>query len=151
MIVGYTAPLVRWVETVIEGYTNEPIILHGDYSQTYRPEHHSFDEHFVFEPQLEHDLSPAVLAELRNRNIRLIHVFGGISGTRITTYGYENETFHLGDLDHDSRVNFQDFALFGRNWRHNVCDNCGGADLTGDGRVTLSDLCELVNNWLGRK
>jgi hypothetical protein len=97
MAIGYTAPLVRWVETVIEGYTREAIVLRGYFSQTYRPEHHNFDEHFLFEPQLEPDLSPVVLAELRDRNIRLIHVLGGISGTRITPYGYENETLLSGD------------------------------------------------------
>ncbi len=91
MAAGYTAPLVGWVQTVIEGYTSEAIILRGYCSQTYRPEHHNFDEHFLFEPQLEPDLSPVVLAELRNHNIRLIHVFGGMSGTKISTYGYDNE------------------------------------------------------------
>jgi hypothetical protein len=97
LAIGYTAPLVRWVETVIEGYAREAIVLHGYYSQSYRPEHHNFDEHFLFEPQLEPDLSREVLAELRDRNIRLIHVLGGISGTTITPYGYENETFLSGD------------------------------------------------------
>ena len=148
MTAGYTAPLVCWVETIIEGYTSEAIILRGYYSQTYRPEHHNFDEHFLFEPQLEPDLSPVVLAELRNRNIWLIHVLGGISGTKITTYGYENETFLSGDLDHDNRIDLQDFALLGQNWRHSICDSCGGADLNGDGFVGFEDLMEFAQNWL---
>ncbi len=64
---GYTAPLARWVETRISGYTSEPIVLRGEYSQTYRPEHHNFAEHFLFEPQLEPGLSPDVLAELEGK------------------------------------------------------------------------------------
>ncbi len=87
---GYTAPLARWVETRITGYTTEPIVLHGDYSQTYKPEHHNFSEHFLFEPQLESGLSPEILAELREKNIRWIHVLGGMDETTITTHGLYN-------------------------------------------------------------
>jgi hypothetical protein len=86
---GYTAPLARWVQTRIEGYTSEPIVLRGYYSQTYRPEHHNFSEHFVFEPQLEPGLSPAILAELREKDIRLIHVRGGMDEPQITIYGHQ--------------------------------------------------------------
>lgn len=88
---GYTAPLSRWVETRIEGYTREPIVLRGYYSQTYKPDHHNFNEHFLFEPQLEPGLSPEVLAELGEKNIRLIHVHGGMSGPTITTYGFDDK------------------------------------------------------------
>ncbi|MBN2271703.1 MAG: hypothetical protein JXN61_13875, partial [Sedimentisphaerales bacterium] len=63
-IAGYTAPLVRWVETVITGYTTEPIVLYGWYSQTYKPEHHNFAEQFLFEPRLEPNLAPELLEEL---------------------------------------------------------------------------------------
>ncbi len=86
---GYTAPLARWVETRITGYTGEPIVLRGEYSQTYRPEHHNFAEHFLFEPQLEPGLSPATRAELKEKNIRYIHVLGGMGSSTITTYGYD--------------------------------------------------------------
>lgn len=88
---GYTAPLARWVETRITGYTREPIILHGWYSQTYKPEHHNFSEHFLFEPQLEPDLSPTILAELRQKDIRLIHVQSNWDEPTITPYGYDPE------------------------------------------------------------
>jgi hypothetical protein len=50
---GYTAPLVDWGETRISGLSSQPIVLHGYYSQTYRPEHHNFGESFIFEPLLE--------------------------------------------------------------------------------------------------
>jgi hypothetical protein len=88
---GYTAPLARWVETRIEGYTREPIVLRGYYSQTYKPDHHNFNEHFLFEPQLEPGLSPEVLVELGEENIRLIHIHGGISEPTITTYGFDDK------------------------------------------------------------
>lgn len=88
---GYTAPLARWVETRIAGYTTEPIVLHGEYSQTYRPEHHNFAEHFLFEPQLEPGLPPTILAELKARDIRYIHVLAGMDSPTITTYGYGDE------------------------------------------------------------
>jgi hypothetical protein len=88
---GYTAPLARWVETRIVDYTKEPVVLHGYYSQTYKPEHHNFAEHFLFEPQLEPGLSPDLLAELRAKDIRLIHVFAGMDETTITTYGFHDE------------------------------------------------------------
>lgn len=85
---GYTAPLARWVQTRIEGYTTEPIVLEGYYSQTYKPEHHNFSEHFLFEPQLEPGLSSEILAELRAKDIRLIYVRSGMDKPEIVTYGY---------------------------------------------------------------
>ena len=72
---GYTAPLLAWKETRIEGLTTEPIVLRGYYSQTYRPHHHNFSEDFLFEPALEPGVSPAILAELEAKNIRYIHLF----------------------------------------------------------------------------
>jgi hypothetical protein len=74
---GYTAPLAAWKETRIEGLTTEPILLHGYYSQTYRPEHHNFAENFLFEPALEPGLSPAILEQLRAKNIRYIYAYWG--------------------------------------------------------------------------
>ncbi|MEN6424496.1 MAG: PEP/pyruvate-binding domain-containing protein [Phycisphaerales bacterium] len=83
---GYTAPLARWVETRIIGYTSEPIVLQGFYSQTYKPEHHNFSEHFLFEPQLEPGLSSEILAELHVKGIRQIHVLAGMDKPTIATY-----------------------------------------------------------------
>ena len=72
---GYTAPLLAWGETRIEGLTTDPIILRGDYSQSYRPHHHNFAEDFLFEPALEPGIAPSILAELEEKNIRYIYVF----------------------------------------------------------------------------
>jgi hypothetical protein len=75
---GYTAPLIAWKETRIEGLTTQPIVLRGYYSQTYRPGHHNFVESFLFEPRLEPGLAPTILDELRSKNIQQIYaVWGG--------------------------------------------------------------------------
>jgi hypothetical protein len=153
---GYTAPLIRWVQTVIKGYTSEPIVLHDWYSQTYRPEHHNFGENFLFEPRLEQGLSAGLLNELRAQNIRLIHVVateverGKYVATHVATYGFEDRPFLPGDLDDDKDVDLRDLTMFAPRWLQFTCDTCGGADLTGDGRVALDDLCEFANNWLAR-
>ncbi len=82
-VAGYTAPVQAWVETRITGLTKEPIVLKGDYAQTYHPCHHNFCEEFVFDPHLEPGLDPAQLAELAARNIRALVVYYayGDSGT----------------------------------------------------------------------
>ena len=61
-VAGYTAPLDRWIETTISGvetFTTQ----RGFFSQTYRPEHHNFDEGFLFDPHLKLDIDPTVVAE----------------------------------------------------------------------------------------
>ena len=149
IVAGYTAPLKRWVETVIEGYTTEPIVLHNYYSQTYWPEHHNFGEHFLFEPQLEPGISQDILDELRAKNIRLIYMYYDYDySNSITTYGFEPQLFIPGDFEPDGDVDSVDFAKFARHWRDIVCDACSGADLTGDGKVNIDDLLELAENWL---
>jgi hypothetical protein len=152
---GYTAPLSRWVETVIGGYTTEPIVLHGWYSQTYRPEHHNFSEHFIFEPQLEPGISPQILSELWAKNIRLIHMHIEWDddaeiyvAKHYATEEYAETPFVYGDIDGNGDVDFHDFAHFAPRWLDTVCDECGGADLTGDGQVVLDDLREFADNWL---
>lgn len=107
---GYTAPLARWVETRITGYTSQQIILLGYHSQTYRPEHHNFSEHFAFEPRLEPGISPSILAELRSKNIRLIHVYRNTSGvSTFTTYGFDTPVA-LTDFDGDGDVDQKNFG-----------------------------------------
>lgn len=84
---GYTAPLHKWKETVLEGFTAQPVVLRGYWSQTYRPGHHNFTEEFVFEPRLEAGLPPAVLAELENAGVRWIHVTVGEAEPRMAVMG----------------------------------------------------------------
>jgi hypothetical protein len=91
---GATAPLKRWDHTTIQGLTAEPIVLEGYYSQTYRPEHHNLVENFLFEPRLEPGISPAILSELSEKNVRLIHLIldhypDDGDQSQISTYGFE--------------------------------------------------------------
>ncbi len=90
-IAGYTAPLARWIETTITGLTSEPIVLLGYYSQTYRPEHHNFGEHFIFEPRLEPGISPVILSELEAANIQYLHILVGGAEPVIDILGLDNK------------------------------------------------------------
>lgn len=74
---GYTAPLIRFVETRITGLTTAPIVLTNYFSQTHRPGHHNFTEEYIFEPRLEPGLSPATRAELEAANIQLLYLYLG--------------------------------------------------------------------------
>jgi hypothetical protein len=85
IVAGYTAPLVRFVETRITGLTTNPVVLHGYYSQTYRPGHHNFSEEFIFEPRLEPGLPQATLNELNAANIQFLHVQWNSGGESIFT------------------------------------------------------------------
>jgi hypothetical protein len=147
-VAGYTAPLARWVETVITGYTTEPIVLHGYYSQTYRPEHHNFSEHFMFEPRLEPGISQTILDELKAADIRLIYALSGYVEPQITTYGFDAKPFYPGDINGSGEVDLRDYTLLAQRWLDSVCDECGGADLTGDGAANFEDVKEIACDWL---
>lgn len=88
---GYTAPLVRFVETRIAGLTTLPIVLTGYYSQTYRPGHHNFTEEFIFEPRLEPGLPASTLAELNAANIQMLHVELGFVDPVIHVVGLDQK------------------------------------------------------------
>ena len=83
--------MARWIETTITGLTSEPIVLLGYYSQTYRPEHHNFGEHFIFEPRLEPDISPVILSELEAANIQYLHILVGGAEPVIDILGLDNK------------------------------------------------------------
>ena len=55
-----------------------------------------------------------------------------------------------GDMDLDGDIDMVDYAQFASRWRDNGCgsDDCGGADLTGDGNVLFEDLEEFFYNWM---
>jgi hypothetical protein len=80
---GYTAPLIRFVETRITGLTTVPIVLTNYFSQTHRPGHHNFTEEYIFEPRLEPGLPPATRAELEAANIQLLYLRLGASPTPV--------------------------------------------------------------------
>ncbi len=54
----------------------------------------------------------------------------------------------LANLDNAGGVTFSDFAKFGLFWLDTDCNNCGGADLTGDSNVMGDDLEVLAYDWL---
>jgi hypothetical protein len=113
VLAGYTAPLVRWVDTVIHGLTASPIVLQGDYSQTYRPEHHNFFENFLFEPALEPGIPQAQLDELAAAGVRAIHVF--------------DDTFDVYDPE---------FTIYDDEAWGGACLGCAGFDADKDGFCT---------------
>ena len=78
---GYTAPLSRWVETTIVGPTTTPIVLHGEYAQTYRPGHHNIGEEFIFDPSLEPGISQQQLDELAAAGIGTLHILANSVNT----------------------------------------------------------------------
>lgn len=83
---GYTAPVSRFVGTTISGLTSTPLVLTDEYAQSYRPEHHNFAEHFLYEPALDPGVSPEQLAELDGAGVRAIHMFCDFAGCERTTY-----------------------------------------------------------------
>jgi len=150
----HTAPMTRWVETTITGYTSVPIVLSGYYSQTYQAWHHNKLEYFLFEPRLEPGISQDILDELQAQDIRLIYMIidndydyqcpGCFSN--ITTYGFD---YVPGDFNGDSIVNMADFAMMAQYWLDP--DACASAQVNltgGDTQVDMEDLLELSNNWL---
>ena len=54
---------------------SEPIVLRGEFSQSYWAGHNNFLESFVFAPRLEPGISPQILAELDAAGIHTIGVF----------------------------------------------------------------------------
>lgn len=67
-----TASLGAWESTGIRGLTTTPIVLRGWFSQTFRPNHHNFDESFAFEPALDDDLTAEQRQELDAKDVQAI-------------------------------------------------------------------------------
>lgn len=84
---GWDAPTcVQFAQTRIKGLTTEPIVLTGYFSQSVGGGAHLCPKNFLFEPGLEPDLSPTVLAELQAKNIRLIYFTTGARECRPTEW-----------------------------------------------------------------
>jgi hypothetical protein len=57
--------------------------------------------------------------------------------------------FIPGDFDNNKDVNFIDFSTFASEWMQTDSTlYCGGADLTGDGLIDITDLAVFTQNWL---
>jgi hypothetical protein len=142
-----TAPIARWLQTSIEGYTTDTVILQGYYSQTYHTGHHNIKEHFLFEPRLEPGISQDSLDELQAQDIRLIHLIidNWGSDSSIQTYGFD---YLPADFNNDENVNFTDYAKLAHRWSQTNCCACDGADLNGDSQITSDDLRIMALYWL---
>jgi hypothetical protein len=53
-----------------------------------------------------------------------------------------------GDINQDGKVNNEDFSKLSQQWQQTGRGDCQGADLTGDGHVTIDDFLVLAGNWL---
>lgn len=142
-----TAPMSRWVQTTITGYTTQPVVLQGYYSQTYHAGHHNIIENFLFEPALEPSIELGILDELASQDIRYIRMTVDHSTVNadIATYGFN---YLPGDFNSDGLANMGDFNILANVWNKVGCCACNGADLTGDGDAGLDDLLILASNWL---
>jgi hypothetical protein len=69
-------PLLRFVESRIEGFTTEPLILRGYWSQTFEDTHSNTGLRLIFEPRLESGLSEQQMRELADANIAVIFMSG---------------------------------------------------------------------------
>ena len=56
--------------------------------------------------------------------------------------------FIVGDLDGDSDVDFDDYAILAAYWLRTDCAGCGGADWNCDERLDLLDLLDFAAGWL---
>jgi len=72
--VEYTAPLSRFVDTTITGLTPSPIVLTGEYAQSYAASTFNSNEDFLFEPALSPGLPEAERQALEAAGVRAIFV-----------------------------------------------------------------------------
>lgn len=159
IIAGYTAPLVAWVDVVIEGLTTDPLVLQDYYALTYRPWHHNFAEEFILDPWLEPTLTPQQRAELAAQNIRLLHVLYDLS-TQFSVFNYYSNAELLeacsdliveGDMNCDGSMDARDIGPFVEAildpsaylGRFPFC-SVGNGDTTGDEVTDADDVSGFV-------
>ena len=68
-------PLIRFQESRIEGFTSEPLVLHGFWSQTFNDVHHYASQEFIFEPRLDPGVTSQQRQELAAADIARIYVY----------------------------------------------------------------------------
>ena len=110
---GYTAPVIRWMETVITGLTETPIVLESSYAQTYQPGHHNFWETFMFEPRLDQNVSVDILVELEKQGIGRITAFTneGIGSRICIFYLRDEDSSGQSNMDNDSWLDSDRFLV----------------------------------------
>lgn len=67
-----TAPIARFVSTVLTGWTAEPVTVTSELAQTGIPAHHNFDYSFVIEPGLDPALTTAQRTALEASGIKAV-------------------------------------------------------------------------------
>lgn len=67
-------PLIRFAESRIEGFTSEPLVLRGYWSQTFNDVHHYASQEFIFEPRLDPGVTSQQRQELAAADIARIYV-----------------------------------------------------------------------------
>jgi hypothetical protein len=93
-------PLLRIVESRISGFTTEPIVLRGYWSQTYGNIHTLDFEHFIFEPRLEPGLPSTQLAELAAADIVQIYINGnGSEDAALLLIGWDGTLRRFNEVD----------------------------------------------------
>ena len=152
VIGGYTSPLLRWDQTVINGLTTRPIVLTGYYSQSYQCASHYYSEHFVFEPRLEPGMPPDVLDELDALGVGYItaDIWGSELQATINAYpSYGSSCSTPGDVDYDGDVDISDLAAllaaYGQCFGE-VAYN-PAVDFNQSECVELADLAELLGHY----
>lgn len=155
---GYTAPLVRWEQTVIEGLTTMPLVLTGEFAQTYRPEHHNFSEHFIFEPALEPSVTAQQRAELDAAGIRIIHVLADVGNGQPNTFAYYDSAAWgdvclscrpFGDVTADAVVDLDDVLCVLDAFSGQPCPLADIMPCAGDALVDLQDIVAVLDAFQG--
>jgi len=90
-------------------------------------------------------VSSAAAADLDGR-VRIWD--GDCDGVSVVDMGAYEYKPVAADTTDDCSVDFSDFCMMSEHWLETGCNPCGGADLDGDAKVTLSDLSVLACGWL---
>lgn len=104
---GNRPPLIRFVETRIEGLTTEPIVLRGFWSQTFSSAHAFGQETLLLEPRLEPGLPASQLAELNAADIAQLIMYRNATRTSedgVVFVVHENPVLTIVGLNGASRI-----------------------------------------------
>ena len=78
----------------------------------------------------------------------VIRIYNYVRCARGTSNPFCQGLADSGDVNCDCSVDNLDFARLAQHWLETGCQDCWGADLTGDGNVGIDDLAKHCKNWL---
>lgn len=139
---GYTYDLSSWTRTVITGLTSRPITLTSPLAQTYRPGHHNFYEHFIFDPRLDPAVPRMARYELARANIGMVYTIAGQDGYHLLTIPDECGLCPL-DLTGDRATSIDDLFFYLNAW----FSSTPAADWDGVNGVAIDDLFGYLAGW----